>query len=320
MRICQPALEISFASLVPTVARGALAAGVAGRCPLRNRDQRPQPPRVDCRASGGGFRLHQHAVPGPRAPYGRGSGRPSTHSSPASPRGRAVSSERSEGRILMVVRPSKGGAFGHALRLSGAIGQARATNAAICGPHGHLVGEIGADCASPRHPSPPPPDPPRRRGRPARQHLQGVAAARRPRPWLAGRCDRPPGPAGARPGCRSSSPPTTTRSTITSRPLERGLYRSIEIALAPLATRVICVCEAERRIAASIGPSKRTRVVYNGIEPLAPAPPGPRDRPPQQCRAADLHRGRAAAAEGRHHSGRRDAGSAGAISRPPTLW
>jgi O-antigen/teichoic acid export membrane protein len=30
MRICQPALEISFASLVPTAARGALAAGVAG--------------------------------------------------------------------------------------------------------------------------------------------------------------------------------------------------------------------------------------------------------------------------------------------------
>lgn len=44
-------------------------------------------------------------------------------------------------------------------------------------------------------------------------------------------------------------------------------YRAIERALAPLATRVLCVCEAERRLAASIGPPARTRVVYNGIDP-----------------------------------------------------
>jgi glycosyltransferase involved in cell wall biosynthesis len=58
-------------------------------------------------------------------------------------------------------------------------------------------------------------------------------------------------------------------------PLERGVYRAIEFGLAPLASRVICVCEAERKVAAGIGPAKRTRLVYNGIEPLEPAPPDP---------------------------------------------
>lgn len=75
--------------------------------------------------------------------------------------------------------------------------------------------------------------------------------------------------------------------------LERTLYRSIEIALAPLATRVICVCEAERRVAASIGPSMRTRVVYNGIEPLTAAPADPEvvrlsEAGPLICTVAEL--------------------------------
>lgn len=55
---------------------------------------------------------------------------------------------------------------------------------------------------------------------------------------------------------------------------ERCGYRVIERALAPLATRVVCVCEAEARLARTIGPSGRVRVVYNGIEP---PPPGPVD-------------------------------------------
>jgi glycosyltransferase involved in cell wall biosynthesis len=46
---------------------------------------------------------------------------------------------------------------------------------------------------------------------------------------------------------------------------ERSAYRAIERALAPLATRVTCVCEAEARLARSIGPAARVRVVHNGI-------------------------------------------------------
>jgi glycosyltransferase involved in cell wall biosynthesis len=40
----------------------------------------------------------------------------------------------------------------------------------------------------------------------------------------------------------------------------------------PFATRVLCVCEAERAIAERMGARGRARVVYNGIEPLAPSP------------------------------------------------
>jgi glycosyltransferase involved in cell wall biosynthesis len=52
-----------------------------------------------------------------------------------------------------------------------------------------------------------------------------------------------------------------------SRPAERLAYGGVERALAPLASRTICVCEAEAILARSIGPNKRVRVVYNGIEP-----------------------------------------------------
>ena len=45
----------------------------------------------------------------------------------------------------------------------------------------------------------------------------------------------------------------------------RRLYGAVERALAPLASRVVCVCEWERRVADAIGPATRTRVVYNGI-------------------------------------------------------
>jgi len=55
---------------------------------------------------------------------------------------------------------------------------------------------------------------------------------------------------------------------------ERSRYRTVERVLAPLATTVLCVCEAERRLAQSVG-SRRTEVVYNGVpdaEPVAPHP------------------------------------------------
>ncbi len=50
-----------------------------------------------------------------------------------------------------------------------------------------------------------------------------------------------------------------------SRRAERQVYRAIERSLAPLASRVICVCEAEAVIARVIGPNDRVRVVHNGI-------------------------------------------------------
>jgi glycosyltransferase involved in cell wall biosynthesis len=61
-----------------------------------------------------------------------------------------------------------------------------------------------------------------------------------------------------------------------SRSLERSAYRVIERALAPLASRVVCVCEAEARLARSVGADGRVRVVYNGI-----AAPGEGDVDPR---------------------------------------
>ncbi len=61
-----------------------------------------------------------------------------------------------------------------------------------------------------------------------------------------------------------------------SRSAERLAYRGVERTLAPLASRTICVCEAEARLARSIGPSKRVRVVYNGIGPAQDGPVGRR--------------------------------------------
>jgi glycosyltransferase involved in cell wall biosynthesis len=49
------------------------------------------------------------------------------------------------------------------------------------------------------------------------------------------------------------------------RPGQRVLYRELERALAPFADRVVCVCEAESRLARTIGPRRRVRVVHNGI-------------------------------------------------------
>lgn len=61
-----------------------------------------------------------------------------------------------------------------------------------------------------------------------------------------------------------------------SRSAERSAYRAVERALAPLASRVVCVCEAEARLARSVGPASRVRVVHNGIDPAGDGAVGPR--------------------------------------------
>lgn len=47
--------------------------------------------------------------------------------------------------------------------------------------------------------------------------------------------------------------------------VERFAYRGVERVLARLASRVVCVCEAEARLARTVGPASRVRVVYNGV-------------------------------------------------------
>jgi glycosyltransferase involved in cell wall biosynthesis len=54
---------------------------------------------------------------------------------------------------------------------------------------------------------------------------------------------------------------------------ERTRYRIVERALAPLTSLVLCVCEAERRLAATVGSERRTCVVHNGIAVPHPGVP-----------------------------------------------
>lgn len=53
------------------------------------------------------------------------------------------------------------------------------------------------------------------------------------------------------------------------REAERFAYRQAERAMAPMTRFVIAVCAAEGRLAASVCPSRRVRVVHNGIERAA---------------------------------------------------
>lgn len=61
-----------------------------------------------------------------------------------------------------------------------------------------------------------------------------------------------------------------------SRSAERSTYRAVERVLAPLADRVVCVCEAEAQLARSVGPASRVRVVHNGIDPAGDGAVDPR--------------------------------------------
>lgn len=77
----------------------------------------------------------------------------------------------------------------------------------------------------------------------------------------------------------------------------RSAYREIERALAPLTSRVVCVCQAEARLGATLGFSKRIRVVYNGISAehsgaTDPTMQGLRDRGPVICVLTQLRPGK----------------------------
>ncbi len=171
----------------------------------------------------------------------------------------------------MVVRPSKGGAFGHALRLCRELGS-RGYECALVGPHDQPRGDHAPRVFRleiPRYPHPiRHPIAIARLGAIYRRYRPHVVHAHGSQGGVVARLAR-----FARPRTPVVLTPHNYAFTnYFTRGPERALYRLIEISLAPLATRVICVCEAERRVAVRIGPSKRTRVVYNGIEPLPAVP------------------------------------------------
>jgi glycosyltransferase involved in cell wall biosynthesis len=60
------------------------------------------------------------------------------------------------------------------------------------------------------------------------------------------------------------------------REIERSAYREIERALTLLTSSVLCVCDAEARLARVVGPARKVSVVHNGIEPAGDGPVHPR--------------------------------------------
>ncbi|MGZ5329888.1 MAG: glycosyltransferase family 4 protein [Solirubrobacterales bacterium] len=173
-------------------------------------------------------------------------------------------------RILLVTRPDEGGAFRHVRDLARGLAGA-GQEVAVCGPLAHSQDELGVpvipvamareisatrDLAS----------------------LRGVIGA-----WRAFGPDLvhahgSKGSVYAR-AARVARPSVPVIYTPHGYPFaayfgsdaRRARYRRIERSLSRLAARVICVCEAERELACSVGPCDRTRVVHNGT-PAAPEP------------------------------------------------
>ena len=78
---------------------------------------------------------------------------------------------------------------------------------------------------------------------------------------------------------------------------ERTAYKLIEKTLSPLTTRVLCVCEAEGALAATVCAERKIRVVHNGVDPPASIAANPelvaiRDSGPVVCVVSGLRPGK----------------------------
>lgn len=173
-------------------------------------------------------------------------------------------------RVLMVLRPDEGGAFRHVSDLSDGLIE-RGHEAIVCGPLEHRAAVLRAPVvplAMSREIS---------AGADARSALGLARVIRRVRPDVV-HAHGTKGGVFARAG-RALFPGIPVLLTPHGYPFAgyftsnaaRRRYRLVERLLAPLATRTICVCEAERRLACGVGPCSRTRGVHNGT---APAPTG----------------------------------------------
>jgi glycosyltransferase involved in cell wall biosynthesis len=197
-------------------------------------------------------------------------------------------------RLLMVVRPSEGGAFGHVARLSGELVR-RGHQVAICGPHASeadLAPGVEVIYVEMVQPIAPIRD---------LKALAGLAdVVRKWKPDLIHAHGSKAGTLGRLARYAAPSVPVAFTphqyafANYFKRRWVRKVYRGIERAMAPLATMVICVCEAERDNAILVGSGDRATVVYNGID-FHPAD-GPdarlermRERGPAICAVAELH-------------------------------
>lgn len=173
----------------------------------------------------------------------------------------------------MVVRPSEGGAFEHVGSLARELA-GRGHEVAVCGPHGHL-GDLGVELIELDivRPLSPPGDARAavRLGRIIRSYSPDIVHAHGSKGGVMARAARvatPRTPVVLTPhGFAFAGFFQSARS--------KRVYKGIERAFAPLASRVVCVCEAEARLARSVGAGKRVRVVHNGIDPPPRVEPDP---------------------------------------------
>lgn len=165
----------------------------------------------------------------------------------------------------MVLQPSDGGVFEHVATLSDGL-RRRGHRVTVCGPLGGLEGRLGGDVVEVQmtRAISIPGD--------ARAVRELARVVRRLRPDVIHAHSSKAG-AVAR-GARPAAP----RVPVIYTPhgfafagfmpeADRKVYRAVERGLAPLASRTLCVCEAEGRLAASVGPARRVRVVHNGVDP-----------------------------------------------------
>jgi glycosyltransferase involved in cell wall biosynthesis len=177
-------------------------------------------------------------------------------------------------RILMALRPAIGGAFNHVADLSAALID-RGHEVAICGPLADRAGDLQAEVIDLEivRPVAPAQDllATSRFARTVRGVRPDLIHAHGSKGSLVARLARPAAPRVP----VVCTPHLYPFDNYFASARERALYRLVERALAPLATRVIGVCEAERRLAAQVGPAARTRLVYNGIAAVEPGPVHP---------------------------------------------
>ncbi|MGI9020536.1 MAG: glycosyltransferase [Solirubrobacterales bacterium] len=199
-------------------------------------------------------------------------------------------------RVLMVLRPSEGGAFRHVASLSSELAN-RGHEVAVCGPHRDRAGELDVEVI------------PVDIVRPlsgmddARAVGELVAAIKRFAPDLIHTHGSKGGVMArlARLGTMGtpliSTPHGYAFAGALPRRVERPLFWLAERATTPLASRVICVCESEAHLARQFCPPSRIRVVHNGIEPRPRPAPNPavlafREEGPLICTVSGLRRGK----------------------------
>lgn len=170
-------------------------------------------------------------------------------------------------RILMVSQPADGGVSEHVTRLSDGL-RRKGHRVTVCGPPGDLEHRLGGDVETLEM---------TRAVSPAGDAGAVVGLARivrRLRPDLIHAHSSKAGAVGraarvAAPGIPVIyTPHGYAFAGFFDREVERRVYRAVERGLAPLASRTLCVCEAEGRLAASVGSARRVRVVHNGIDSL----------------------------------------------------